>query len=149
MIAILNNIRSAHNVGSIIRTCDALGIKRVWVCGITPGLENNKVLKTSLGAEKNVEIKSATDIRELILEIKNKYKIYGLELSDGAVPIGQVKLDDKCALVVGNEVSGIDEEILSLCDQIFYIPMKGIKESLNVSVAFGIAAYELTKGCKR
>ncbi len=144
MIIILDNIRSAHNVGSIIRTADALGIKDIYFCGITPDpLSNNKVIKTSLGAEKNIKIIISKNILEVILDLKDKnMKIIGLEISKNSININKFK-ENNIALVVGNEVSGLSEEVINICDLIVNIPMKGIKESLNVSVAFGIAAYTI------
>ena len=146
MIVILDNLRSALNVGSILRTCDALGITEVYLCGITPSITDNKVLKTSLGAEGNIKITETPDTFDTVRSIKgNGYQIIGLELTKDSVDIRKVKADHKSALIVGNEVGGLNEEILSLCDVVTEIPMSGIKESLNVAVAFGIAAYEMTK----
>jgi 23S rRNA (guanosine2251-2'-O)-methyltransferase len=147
MIVVLDNIRSALNVGSIIRTCDALGIQEIYFCGITPEIKSPKVKKTSLGAEKDIKAEYFKNTKEAVLKIKSKkYQIMGLEITINAEDIATVKIDDeRTALVVGNEVSGISDEILELCDMIVKIPMKGKKESLNVSVAFGIAAFLLTK----
>lgn len=146
MIIILDNIRSAHNVGSIFRTCDALGIKELHLCGITPGLDDRKVPKTALGAEKNLTIVEKTDCYEDLSDLRSKgVQIIGLEISDKAIDISGFRPDRDSALVIGNEICGLSKEILDMCDVVVNIPMKGIKESLNVSVAFGIAAYELTK----
>lgn len=146
MIVILDNLRSALNVGSILRTCDALGITEVYLCGITPSITDNKVRKTSLGAENNIKITDCPSTFDCLSVLKSKgYQIIGLELTENSINIKKVKVAPKSALVVGNEVSGLNEETLSLCDVVTEIPMSGIKESLNVSVAFGIAAYEMTK----
>lgn len=142
MIVILDNIRSAQNVGSIIRTCDALGIHNLYFVGITPDSKDQKVLKTSLGAEKNIKTKYVSDLYTVLNNLKGDgYKIIGLEIHPKAIDISTYKTPEKVALVVGNEVSGLSDEIISLCDDLIFIPMKGIKESLNVAVAFGIAAY--------
>jgi 23S rRNA (guanosine2251-2'-O)-methyltransferase len=142
VIVILDNIRSALNVGSIIRTCDALGVKEIYFCGITPGPDSPKVQKTSLGAEKNIRPFIFPNTRKVVQGFKdNGTQVIGLELADGAVDVSTVKPDKELALVVGNEVSGISEDIIELCDQCVMIPMVGVKESLNVAVAFGIAAY--------
>lgn len=144
MIIILDNIRSAHNVGSIIRTCDALGIKEIHLCGISPGLSDKKVGKTSLGAERSLKILEIPDTYHDLIELRQRgYQIIGLEISERAVEVSKLKASNKSALVIGNEVSGLSEEIMNLCDDIVQIKMQGIKESLNVAVAFGIAAYEL------
>lgn len=146
MIVLLDNIRSGHNVGSIMRTCDALGIREIHLCGITPDLSDKKVSKTALGAQVNLQIIEKTDTYTDIQELKSLgYTIVGLEVSKAAVDVSEFEPPEKLALVVGNEVSGLSDETLKQCDAIVQIAMKGIKESLNVSVAFGIAAYELTK----
>lgn len=142
----LDNLRSALNVGSIIRTCDALGIKDIYFCGITPDPSNNKVLKTSLGAEKNTNINISKSTLETIQELKNEgFEIVGLELSDKSVDINKYEKKSNIALIVGNEVSGLPEDVINECDNLVQIPMKGIKESLNVATAFGIAAFVLSK----
>lgn len=146
MIVILDNIRSALNVGSIVRTCDALGVKDIYFCGITPSIDSPKVKKTSLGAEKNIKAHDFPSTKAAIDEIKkNSMQIIGLELTSDAVDISGVRTDKNFALVVGNEVSGISSDVLLLCDLTVMIPMSGVKESLNVAVAFGIAAYNLSQ----
>lgn len=146
MILVLDNLRSSYNVGSILRTCDALGVEEVYFCGITPGPTDKKVQKTALGAEKNIKPTETSSTYDTVTKLRTDgYQIIGLELSDKAVDLDKIHPSAKCALIVGNEVSGISEEIMELCDSIAQIPMKGIKESLNVSVAFGIAAYALTR----
>lgn len=144
MIAILDNLRSAQNVGSIIRTCDALGIKEIYLCGITPNQKNKKVLKTSLGAEKNVLIHVMPSSQAAIEEIRAKnFKIIGLEIASNSTDINKFNYSGDFALVVGNEVSGLSDDILESCDYLLHIPMQGIKESLNVAVAFGIAFFTI------
>lgn len=144
MLAILDNLRSAQNVGSIIRTCDALGIKEIYLCGITPDQNNNKVLKTSLGAEKNIIIHLVPSALAAIEEVRTKgFKIIGLEIAPDSIDIDKFNDSGDFALVVGNEVSGLSTEILETCDYLLHIPMQGIKESLNVAVAFGIATFTI------
>ncbi len=152
MIVILHNIRSLHNIGSIFRTADASGIKKIYLTGITAtpldrlGRPREQLTKVSLGAEKTVPweyVKSAT---LLIKKLKQeKYEIYAVEQSKKSTPYYKLsptsyKLD-KVALVVGNEVRGLPDLILKHSDKILEIPMAGEKESLNVSVAFGIIAF--------
>ncbi|MBW6431825.1 TrmH family RNA methyltransferase [Patescibacteria group bacterium] len=142
MIAVLDNLRSAQNVGSIIRTCDALGIKEIYLCGITPDHNNKKVLKTSLGAEQNIKINIVSSTRDALTKIRKRgFKIIGLEINKKSQDINEFTATGDFALVIGNEVSGISDEIIESCDHLLHIPMQGIKESLNVSVAFGIASY--------
>ena len=142
----LDNIRSAENVGSILRTADAFGIDRLFFCGITPTSENKKVLKTSLGAEKSVKTKDAKDISFLLKKLKKKgFEIISLEQTEKSIDIDGFKVGDNICLVIGNEVSGVSSEVLDLSDKHIHIPMLGEKESLNVSVAFGIAAHHISK----
>lgn len=149
MIIVLDNLRSALNVGSIIRTCDALGIKEIYFCGITPEPTNPKVAKTSLGAEKNIESHTSTQTLELIREfLSTGKKVVALELTEDAKPVTSLKDSSDLVLVVGNEVSGVSSDVLNLTSEKVMIPMKGIKESLNVSVAFGIAAFEILRSKK-
>jgi 23S rRNA (guanosine2251-2'-O)-methyltransferase len=147
MIVVLDNIRSALNVGSIIRTCDAFGIREVYLCGITPGADNFKVLKTSLGAEKSIVYTNPRNTFDAIQNLKKRgYQIISLEINKSSTDISSyIPKRKNVVLVLGNEVSGISEDVLDLSDEIIMIPMKGKKESLNVSVAFGIAAYCLTR----
>jgi tRNA G18 (ribose-2'-O)-methylase SpoU len=146
MIVVLDNLRSAYNVGSILRTCDALGIKEVYFCGITPDDRDPKVQKTALGAADNINKTYKSDTYSSIKSLKNNgYKVIGLEINKNSLEVSKAQHFNKMALIVGNEVCGLSDETIEQCDVLIQIPMKGIKESLNVSVAFGIAAYELTK----
>lgn len=162
MIVILHNIRSMHNVGSILRTADAAGIEKVYLCGITPapvdafGRPRMQITKVALGAEKFVEWEKATSTTRLIDRLKVQgYKIVAIEQSKKSTPYTQLKAKDiqnKTALVVGSEISGLPSSILARADTILEIPMYGEKESLNVAVAFGIVAFYLvvyTKKSKR
>ncbi len=141
---ILDNIRSAWNVGSIFRTADGAGLSRLYLCGITPTPENSKVGKTALGAELSVPWEKNNNAVLLAQELKSKgYTLWALEDLPGALPMFQSGLDLPAlplVLVVGNEVSGIDPGVIELCDEVLAIPMQGKKQSYNVAVAFGIAA---------
>ncbi len=149
---ILHNIRSNHNVGSIFRTADGAGISKLWLTGYTPApldqfkRVNNEIAKTALGAEQSLAWEKRENILELITDLKNQgYKIWALEQNEKSVDYREVKLVGKTALIVGNEVEGVEREILNLCDQITEIPMRGSKESLNVAVATGIVVFKLTE----
>jgi len=148
--ALLDNIRSAWNVGSIFRTADGLGVSKLYLCGITPTPENDSIYKTSLGAEETVAWEYAPNALELAIRLKvTGCILIALERDERAVPVAGVSValrDKRQVLVIGNEVSGVDPEILELCDQIVHIPMQGKKRSFNVEVAFGIAAYSLLNG---
>ncbi|MDD3679092.1 MAG: TrmH family RNA methyltransferase [Patescibacteria group bacterium] len=145
MKVVLENIRSAQNVGSIIRTCDAFGIRDIYFCGITPTPENKKVLKTSLGAEKNINTHYKISTTQALSELKKDNELIALEITQNAIDIKKFKSEKNIVIVLGNEISGISDQSLSLCDKVLKIPMKGTKESLNVAVAFGIAAFELSQ----
>ncbi len=148
---ILHNIRSAHNVGAIFRTADGAGVDKIYLTGYTPApvdqfkRPNGEIKKTALGAEETVAWEKQEDISELITELKKSgVQIWALEQADKSVNYREVKLTAPMALIVGNETEGIEPEILNLCDQVIEIPMRGIKESLNVAVATGIALFHLT-----
>lgn len=146
---LLDNIRSGWNVGSILRSADGFGFSHVYVCGITPTPDNEAVTKTSLGAEDSVPWSYHKDAVRLVKGLKAEgWSVYALEEDARAREIrhtDSIKLNGPGAvLIVGNEVTGIDPDLLDLCDQIFYIPMRGEKKSFNVAIAFGIAAYALS-----
>ena len=149
LAVLLDNIRSAWNVGSILRSADGFGFSHAYLCGITPTGDNEAVMKTSLGAEDSVPWSHHKDAVKLAKGLKTEgRRIYVLEEDVRGVEIG---LAGKAAsrsrpevLVIGNEVTGVDPELLELCDQVFYIPMRGDKRSFNVAIAFGIAAFALT-----
>ena len=155
MIAILHNIRSLHNVGSIFRTADAAHIEKIYLCGITPapidrfGKIRSQFAKVSLGAERSLEWEKAISATALIKRLKSEgYKIFAIEQSLKSVPYYRVKIRAhsraiRAALVVGNEVRGLPATILKKADKILEIPMRGRKESLNVAVAFGIVVFHL------
>lgn len=141
--ALLDNIRSAWNVGSIFRTSDGYGVRHLYLSGITPTPENKRVAKTSLGAEKSIEWTYIPNGIEQIFELKSKrYFVVLLEEHpnhNGNLYTTKLQIEYPLVLVVGNEVCGTDPEIRELSDFILSIPMMGSKKSLNVAVAFGIA----------
>ncbi|HLO14269.1 MAG TPA: RNA methyltransferase [Anaerolineales bacterium] len=144
---LLDNIRSAWNVGSILRSADGFGFAHAYLCGITPTADNEAVTKTSLGAEDSVPWSYHKDAVKLVKGLKAEgWKVYALEEDERALSISQYpdsQVPNPVVLIVGNEVTGVDPELLDLCDQIFYIPMQGEKQSFNVAIAFSIAAYTL------
>jgi tRNA G18 (ribose-2'-O)-methylase SpoU len=143
---ILDNIRSAWNVGSILRSADGFGFTHSYICGITPTPENDAVMKTSLGAEDSVPWSYHKDAVKLVKGLKKEgWKVFALEEDKLANEIRSVANESyDLALVVGNEITGVDPELLDLCDDILVIPMHGEKKSFNVAVAFGIAAFALS-----
>lgn len=164
MLVILHDIRSLHNVGSIFRTADAAGIEKIYLCGITPGpvdvfgKPRQQLTKVSLGAERYVKwekVGSASSPQattRLIDKLRQDgYKIFCVEQSKKAIPYYKFKIKNamphhsmlKIALVLGSEIKGLPLPILKRADKILEIPMRGGKESLNVSVAFGIIAFHI------
>lgn len=154
MILILDNIRSSHNVGSILRTADATGVEAVYLCGVTPapidrfGLPNVRLTKVSLGAEKSILWKQFVSTQAAIHAlVKKGYQLLALEQSVGSVAYSSQKLRrfswNTSALILGEEVHGLTNDILSRVDTTIEIPMHGAKESLNVAVACGISLYRL------
>ena len=147
---ILHNIRSVHNVGSIFRTCDAAGIDEIILCGYTPqpidrfGKERSDLAKVALGAQKSVKWSFVEDIKEVIADLKNEgFEVIAIEQAENSVDYKDVEVGERTALILGNEPDGIEKEVLDMCDQIAEIPMKGEKESLNVSVTAGIALFRI------
>ena len=139
---ILPNIRSTYNVGSIFRTADSFGVKKIFLCGITPTPKHPKVAKTALGAENFVPWEYRKQALRLIKELKAKgVYILGLEKTRKSENILNSKPKFPMAIILGNEVLGIPLKYQKLCDLICHIEMRGKKESLNVATAFGIAGF--------
>lgn len=139
---ICHNIRSRENVGSLFRTSDAFGVDKIFLTGFTPTPPHEKISKTALGAENFVLWEKVFSVSRLIKKLRLEgLEIVALEQSRKSIDIGKYQPKKKTALIVGNEVTGIPSRILKQCDRIIVIPMAGKKESLNVAVAFGIAAY--------
>lgn len=144
---LMDNIRSAWNVGSILRSADGFGFQHAYLCGITPTPEMTAVKKTSLGAEEHVAWSQHNDAVNLVKGLKlGGWKVVALEEDERAMPLSRfanLSIDATLILIVGNEVTGVDPELLDLADHILYIPMRGQKRSFNVANAFSIAAYAL------
>ena len=147
---LLHNIRSVHNVGSIFRTCDALGVDAIYISGYTPapndrfGRARADVAKVALGAEKNMKWEQIKSSKKFLTEMKKTgTKIIALEQAENSVDYKKVKITGNTIFIVGNEVNGVEKNILLLADVVAEIPMRGKKESLNVSVAFGVAMFRI------
>lgn len=142
---LLNNIRSLHNVGSIFRTSDGAGVKKIFLTGQTGYPPREEISKTALGAEECVPWEYYIDPLDCIKKLKKDgVNIVALEQTEKSVDYLKFKPEYPLCLVVGHEIEGVQKKILSLCDSCIEIPMRGKKQSLNVSVAFGIVAYGLT-----
>ena len=147
---ILHNIRSVHNVGSIFRTADACGVSKIFLSGYTPaptdkfGRTRDDLGKVALGAEKNISWEKCRSTVTVVKKLKKEgFLIVSLEQSPKSVDYKKIKIKEKTAFVLGNEVEGIPESILKISDLIAEIPMQGKKESLNVSVATGVLLFRI------
>ncbi|NAZ30351.1 MAG: TrmH family RNA methyltransferase [Caldimicrobium sp.] len=144
---ILENIRSAYNVGSMFRTSACFNLEKVYLVGITATPPHPGVEKTALGATSMIPWEKWEATLPLVQKLKSEgYLILALELTNKSIPIQDLKEAEKpIALIVGNEVDGVSQEALTLADKVIKIPLYGKKESLNVAVAFGIAVFYLTE----
>jgi 23S rRNA (guanosine2251-2'-O)-methyltransferase len=144
LFILLDNVRSALNVGSIIRTSEGIGVKHIYLCGITPTPDNPKVKKTALSAEISQSWSYHLNAMDVLNEIKRKrIQVWALEITPNSTPLlGTLRQKNShpILLVAGNEQSGVDPELLSMSDQVIYLPMSGKKTSLNIAVAVGVAA---------
>jgi 23S rRNA (guanosine2251-2'-O)-methyltransferase len=144
---LLDNIRSAYNVGSILRSADGFNIDHIYLCGLTATPDNPKVGKTSLGAEKLNRWDYSANCLSTANSLKSKGNfLFGLELCEGSRPIFEIEndyMDKPIVLILGNELAGIDPDVRKICDELINIPMMGNKNSFNVTIAFGIAAFYL------
>lgn len=148
VIIVLDNIRSMHNVGSVFRTADAFLLQAIYLCGYTPQPPHRDIHKTALGATETVEWKYFSNTVDAIKSLRNmQYTIAAVEQVENSIPLHDffLKQYDKLAIIFGNEVSGVGEEVLKLCDSYIEIPQFGMKHSLNISVATGIVLWELAR----
>lgn len=147
LVIVLDDIRSMHNVGSVLRTADAFLCKQVILCGITPRPPHREIRKTAIGAEESVDWRYAEKVIEVVTELKAEgYHLLAVEQAEGStqLPDFEPQSGTKYALIVGHEIDGVKQEVIDLCDQCLEIPQFGTKHSLNVSVATGIAMFHLT-----
>jgi tRNA G18 (ribose-2'-O)-methylase SpoU len=148
VIAVLDNIRSMHNVGSVFRTADAFLIEGVCLCGYTPQPPHRDIHKTALGATESVDWIYTPTTLEAVLQLKQQgYRVLGIEQAEGSLSLETVvpQPEEKIAVVFGNEVEGVDQEVLKHCDGCIEIPQLGMKHSLNISVAAGIVLWKLAE----
>lgn len=144
---VLDNIRSAFNVGSIFRSADGAGsVKKIYLCGMTTDIDNPKLDKTALGATEMIPSEHYDSTMEAIDELRERgIPIYSVELTENALDFQKVKYPEKIAIVLGHEKRGVSDEILRKVDKSIYIPMRGKKESLNVANCASIILYEITR----
>lgn len=144
---VLDNIRSAFNVGSIFRSADGAGsVEKIYLCGITADIDNPKLEKTALGALETVHSEHYDTTLDAIEELRDRnIQIYAIELTDDAENFQEVEYPQEVALVLGHEKRGVQDEILDKCDKKIMVPMRGFKESLNVANCASIVLYEITR----
>lgn len=160
IVLVVHNVRSAHNVGSILRSADGFGLEHVYLTGYTPYPETKndnrlphlaqratrQISKTALGAENSLKWTYSKDIFKLINNLKKHYQVVALEQTPKATPLRDFKSSKNTALIVGSEIKGLDQQILDAADLHLEIPMLGQKESFNVGIAAAIAMYHLRFG---
>ncbi|MBT9393279.1 RNA methyltransferase [Hymenobacter sp. NST-14] len=142
---VLDNVRSLHNVGAAFRTCDAFAVEKIWLCGITGRPPQREITKTALGSTESVAWEYAATTVEALRQLKAAgYVLVAVEQTTGSVPLPAFEVEPgrPYALIMGNEVFGVDDEVLALCDAAVEIPQFGTKHSLNVSVAAGVVLWE-------
>ncbi len=146
IIVILDDIRSLHNIGSVFRTGDAFLIEKIYLCGITATPPNKEINKTALGATDTVAWEYQKDVSQVISDLKSQdIDVFAIEQVEGAIYLDNFKVENnkKYALVFGNEVFGVNQEAVKLCDGAIEIPQLGTKHSLNISVSTGIVIWDL------
>ena len=146
VVVILENIRSAYNVGSVFRTADAFLLEGIYICGYSAFPPHKEIKKTALGAEETVHWKHFKTSKEALEELKKDgYKIFAVEQTEGSIRLQQFNSQEKLAVVFGNEVTGVEQSTIEMADGCIEIPQLGVKHSLNISVAAGIVLWELVR----
>lgn len=150
LVVVLDNVRSLHNVGSVFRTADAFRAEGIMLCGITATPPQAEIHKTALGAEDSVEWKYYADTMEAVNNLKEKgYKVYAVEQAEGSTSLESLTFEQPqpkgYAIVMGNEVKGVQQQVVDQCHGCIEIPQFGTKHSLNVSVATGIVVWEFAR----
>lgn len=146
IIIILDDIRSLHNIGSVFRTADAFLIEKIYLCGITAVPPNKEIHKTALGATETVSWEYAKDVLEVIQNLKQEnVSVLAIEQVENSIFLQNFSPEEnqKYALVFGNEVKGVSQEAVAICDDVIEIPQLGTKHSLNISVSAGIVVWDL------
>ncbi|MEZ5044336.1 MAG: RNA methyltransferase [Saprospiraceae bacterium] len=151
LVLVLDNVRSALNVGSAFRTADAFALEKLVLCGITATPPHREILKTAIGATDSMEWVHETDTVEAVTKLRSQgYQILAIEQAEGSVLLPDFQLDKskKYALVFGNEVNGVGEEVMKIIDQCLEVPQFGTKHSLNISVCIGVVVWDIFKRFK-
>jgi 23S rRNA (guanosine2251-2'-O)-methyltransferase len=147
VIAVMENVRSAYNVGSLFRTADAFLIEAIYLIGYTAFPPHKEIRKTALGAEDTVSWKHFKKMEEALEDLRSLgYKVYAVEQAEHSLPLQEFTYDAPVAVVFGNEVTGVEQSTIALCDGCIEIPQLGMKHSLNVATAAGVVLWELVRG---
>ena len=147
IIVLLNDVRSLNNIGSIFRTCDAMGVKKMYLCGITAQPPHREIRKTAIGASKSVDWEYEKDASKIVTKYRELgYEIIGVEQTSKSVSLENYQLNNKQTLLIfGNEINGVSQKLIDLCDLSLEIPQCGTKHSMNISVSVGIVLWNLKK----
>lgn len=147
LVVIMDNIRSMHNIGSVFRTCDAFRAKEIILCGITASPPDREIAKTALGATETVTWRYEKDAGIMVSKLKDEgYKVLAIEQCDNSLQLENYEPEhEKLAIVFGNEIKGVQQSVIDLCDACLEIPQFGTKHSLNISVSAGIVIWDLFK----
>ncbi len=146
VIAVLENVRSAYNVGSVFRTADAFLIDAIYITGYTAKPPHKEIKKTALGAEETVDWKHFPSAKEAIEVLKQDgYRVFAVEQVESGISLEEFDVSGKIAVIFGNEVSGVDQSTIALCDGTIEIPQLGMKHSLNIATAAGVVLWELVR----
>lgn len=147
VIVVLENIRSAYNVGSVFRTSDAFLVEAIYICGYSAKPPHKEIKKTALGAEETVRWKHFKSTSEAIDELRSEqYSLYAVEQVDNSISLEKFKNDtNKIAVIFGNEVTGVEQATIQQCDGTIEIPQLGMKHSLNIATAAGVVLWEIVR----
>lgn len=146
LIVILDNIRSLNNIGSVFRTCDAFLVRKIYLCGITATPPHKDINKTALGATETVEWEYLENTLEVVQRLQQEgIKVFSIEQAENAVMLNDFRLDslETCAVVFGNEVKGVQQEVVNASNGVIEIPQLGSKHSLNIAVSAGVVIWDL------
>ena len=147
IIVLLDDVRSLNNIGSIFRTCDAMGVKKMYLCGITAQPPHREIRKTAIGASESVDWEYEKDASKIVIKYRELgYEIIGVEQTSKSVSLENYQLNNKQTLLIfGNEINGVSQKLIDLCDLSLEIPQCGTKHSMNISVSVGIVLWNLKK----
>jgi len=144
VVVVLDNVRSSNNIGSVFRTCDALLIEKIFLCGISSTPPDKEIHKTALDAEKSVDWEYCKETGEAVVNLKSAgYKIYAVEQVENSISLTNFCPEGKTALIFGNEVKGVSQNIINICDGAVEIPQFGTKHSFNIAVSAGIVLWDI------